>query len=253
MATAQDKYTNRLKNNYQKKKEQKKRLISGSGPIAKLMIYIIQVICIDSLKFLYNHFVNILSDCFNFVQEQFFSDFKGLLAGKLKSKKGTCIEYTFFRYFMTLMLPPMGVFLSRGISAWFNILLCGLLCFIKYFPGLIYAIIIIQKAPYAERYKEMKRAKLAKKKPKKPVSDIEISYTPLLIFLVAVLISCFAVYISITSNPFQKAIGNPLNMVKNAYNKYFNSGEHSLKNVLSHEVRNQIHSNIRSRLIKQMK
>lgn len=253
MATSQDKYINRIKNNYQKKKNQKKRLLTGSGPLAKFMIYIIQVIFIDSLKFLYNHFVNILTDCFNFVQEQFFSDFKGFLAGKLTSKKGTCIEYTFFRYFMTLMLPPMGVFLSRGISAWFNILLCGLLCFIKYFPGLIYAIIIIQKAPYAERYKEMKRAKLAKKKPQKPLSDIEISYTPLLVFIGAVLISCFAIYLSIKSNPFQKVIGDPFNMVENAYNKYFNSGEHSLKNVLSHEVKNQIHSNIRNKIINQLK
>ena len=133
-------------------------------------------------------------------------------------------EHTFFRYFITLMLPPMGVFLSRGISSWFNILICGLLCFIKYFPGLIYALVIIQNAPYSERYKKMKREKLAKKRPKKKVDDLEISYTPLLIFIGAVLISCLAVYISISNNPLQKVIGDPLEMAKNMYNNYTTNG-----------------------------
>ena len=249
--TSKDKFLNRLNKNKNQKKKQKERLISGNGPLAQIMIYFIQVIIINSLKFLYNHFVNILTDCFNWVQEQFFSDFKGFLAGKLKENNGIHFEYTFFRYFITLMLPPMGVFLSRGISAWFNIVICGLLCFIKYFPGLIYALVIIQNAPYAERYKKMKREKLAKKHPKKTKENLEISYTPLLIFMGAVLISSLAVYISVSNNPFQKVMGDPLVMAKNMYDNY--SQKYSIKNTVSQEVRDKISGNIKNKIMNKLK
>lgn len=249
--TSKDKFLNRLNKNQKQKKKQKERLISGNGPVAQVMIYFIQVIIIGSLKFLYNHFVTVLTDCFNWVQEQFFSDFKGFLAGKLKENNGIHFEYTFFRYFITLMLPPMGVFLSRGISSWFNIIICGLLCFIKYFPGLIYALVIIQNAPYSERYKKMKREKLAKKHPKKQTNDLEISYTPLLVFIGAILISSLAVYISIKSNPFQKVIGDPLEMAKNMYNNY--SQNYSIKNTVSKEVRDKIHGDIKNKIMNQLK
>jgi uncharacterized membrane protein YqaE (UPF0057 family) len=248
--TVENKFTQRLNKNSNKKKKKKERLISGQGPVAQIMIYVLQTI-VDCLKYLYNNFVDILTDCFSWVQEQFFSDFKGFLAGKLKENNGIHFEYTFFRYFITLMLPPMGVFLSRGISAWFNILICGLLCFIKYFPGLIYALIIMQNAPHSERYKKMKRDKLAKKHPPKNKDNLEISYTPVLVFIGAVLISGFAVYMSVKSNPFQKVIGDPLEMAKNMYNNY--SQNYSVKNTMQKEVRDKIKGDIKNKIMTQLK
>lgn len=253
-----NRFTNRLNNRIKDKQDQRGRILAGTGPIGKIMIYFIEEILIENiLKRIYNIFIDILTLCFNFVQNTFFSDFKGFLAGKLKSKNGTCFEYTFFRYFMTLMLPPIGVFLSRGLSGWYNILICGLLCFVKYFPGLIYALIVMHNAPYSKRYQQMKRDRLAKLKAK-PVrqSDIEISYTPLLMFVGAVLITCFAVYLSITMNPVQSVIGDPLNIARNAYNTLLTASTEPLgsgSNNIGSLVKSQIKTDIRTKIFNKMK
>ncbi len=248
-----NRFTNRLNSRAKDRQDKRGRILAGTGPIGKIMVYFIEEILIENIiKRIYNLFIDTLTSCFKFVQNTFFSDFKGFLAGKLKSKNGTCFEYTFFRYFMTLMLPPMGVFLSRGISSWYNILICGLLCFIKYFPGLIYALIVMQNAPYSKRYQEMKRARLAKLKAK-PVrqSGLEISYTPLLIFIAAVLITCLAVYLSITIEPMQSVIGDPLNIARNAYNSLLGTGAKTFGNGsddVGSLVKSQIKTDIRTKI-----
>jgi len=43
----------------------------------------------------------------------------------------------------TILLPPMGVFMEFGITGWLNIVICGILTLLFYFPGLIYALILI--------------------------------------------------------------------------------------------------------------
>ncbi len=253
-----NRFTNRLNNRIKDRQDKRGRILAGTGPIGKIMVYFIEEILIENIiKRIYNLFIDVLTNCFTFVQNTFFSDFKGFLAGKLKSKNGTCFEYTFFRYFMTLMLPPMGVFLARGISSWYNIIICGLLCFIKYFPGLIYALIVMQNAPYSKRYQEMKRDRLAKLKAK-PIrqSGIEISYTPLLIFIAAVLITCLAVYLSITMDPVQSVIGDPLNIARNAYNTLLGTGAQTLgsgTNDVGSLVKSQIKTDIRTKIFNKIR
>jgi uncharacterized membrane protein YqaE (UPF0057 family) len=248
-----NRFLDRLSKKDKNKEDKRKRIISGSGPLAKIIIYFLEKILLEQIiKGFYNQIITVMDDAFTFVQNTFFSDFKGFLAGKLKSKKGTCFEYTFFRYFMTLMLPPMGIFLSRGISGWYNILICGLLCFIKYFPGLVYALIIMQSAPYSKRYQEMKRDKLAKSRAEenKDISSIEIQYTPLLMFIGAIIITMLAVYISITFNPLQSAIGNPLNAIKNKFNNTFGIEKgHTVKGIISSELKNHITTDIKTKAI----
>jgi len=43
----------------------------------------------------------------------------------------------------TILLPPMGLFMEFGITGWLNIVICGILTLLFYFPGLIYALILI--------------------------------------------------------------------------------------------------------------
>ena len=43
----------------------------------------------------------------------------------------------------TVLFPPSGVFMELGLSGWLQILVCLLLTFMFYFPGLIYALIIL--------------------------------------------------------------------------------------------------------------
>ena len=43
----------------------------------------------------------------------------------------------------TILCPPLGVFMDLGATGWFNIVICALLTILFYFPGLIYALMII--------------------------------------------------------------------------------------------------------------
>ena len=43
----------------------------------------------------------------------------------------------------TIFLPPLGLFMELGFKGWLNIALCALLTLFYYFPGLIYALIIL--------------------------------------------------------------------------------------------------------------
>lgn len=43
----------------------------------------------------------------------------------------------------TIILPPMGLFMELGLKGWMNLIICSLLTLFYYFPGLIYALIIL--------------------------------------------------------------------------------------------------------------
>ena len=43
----------------------------------------------------------------------------------------------------TVILPPMGLFMELGLKGWMNLLICSILTLCYYFPGLIYALIIL--------------------------------------------------------------------------------------------------------------
>ena len=59
-------------------------------------------------------------------------------AGKDKRK---CIPPSFFLLLVTVLCPPLGLFLHLGLRGWFHVIVCAFLT-IKtyYFPGLIYSI-----------------------------------------------------------------------------------------------------------------
>ena len=43
----------------------------------------------------------------------------------------------------TILMPPIGVFMTMGLTGWIHILLCTLFTFAYYIPGLMYALLII--------------------------------------------------------------------------------------------------------------
>lgn len=43
----------------------------------------------------------------------------------------------------TVICPPIGVFMEYGVTGWLNILVCIVLTALFYFPGLIYALIVL--------------------------------------------------------------------------------------------------------------
>ena len=43
----------------------------------------------------------------------------------------------------TVLCPPVGVFMEYGVLGWFNVLICAILTLLFYFPGLIYALLLL--------------------------------------------------------------------------------------------------------------
>lgn len=44
---------------------------------------------------------------------------------------------------VTVLCPPVGVFMEYGINGWLKILVCFMLTLMMYFPGLIYALVLL--------------------------------------------------------------------------------------------------------------
>lgn len=61
-------------------------------------------------------------------------------------------NYSLSRYVITILAPPIGIFLSKGLHGWVNILLSIIFCYINYILGIIYSLVIIQYNQYADLY-----------------------------------------------------------------------------------------------------
>ena len=93
-----------------------------------------------------------LSLAFDFTYNLIFGNFNGIIPSSLK--QGKVVSMKWFRYAMTVLMPPFGVFLNKGIYGWFNILVCMLLTYINYLLGIVYAIVITMRNRYADQYED---------------------------------------------------------------------------------------------------
>jgi len=126
---------------------------NDAGPIAKFIVYLFETI-IDMIK----SFGSVLWDIFVSI----FESFSNLLLGKMRgdlvfgimSRKhattGSCVSMWLPRMIITILLPPFGVFMSRGFKGIKYVLICSLLTCAFYFPGLIYAFIVMDNSRIAE-------------------------------------------------------------------------------------------------------
>lgn len=65
-----------------------------------------------------------------------------------------CVTYTWFRYLVLILCPPAGVFMAYGLRGWFQIIVCSLASLFYYFPGLAYALIVINRSEVASFVKQ---------------------------------------------------------------------------------------------------
>lgn len=65
--------------------------------------------------------------------------------GKCKKTAGG-IDLWYFRSLLTILFPPLGIFLAKGFSGIKQIFICSILTICFYFPGLIYAIAVINNS-----------------------------------------------------------------------------------------------------------
>lgn len=174
----------------------KKKARKGGGFFSMIIIFLLEL-AYDMLKIGWNLLVDLFISAVDFANSIFFSNFHGFFAGKLGNKQGTCFDLTIMRTFLTIMLPPLGVFLARGMSGWYNILISSVLCLFRYFPGVIYAFIVIHNASYANRYKAMKqkkRERLSSNKKHKKKGDVDI--TPLIVFGFTLVLTAIGLFLT---------------------------------------------------------
>lgn len=135
-----------------RQKDSRSGVISGRGPAGTITAMLVDTI----LNVVYNVFkflwYKMTLPVFNWVWELFFSEMHGVFAGK--EKDGDCYNSSFFRYGITILIPPVGVFMAKGIAGWPAILISTILTFFHIFPGIIYAIVVTYDSRYADRYQQ---------------------------------------------------------------------------------------------------
>jgi len=120
---------------------EKAKAFQGRGPVSEFVLLIMEIIVslvskiVDILWIVWKAIFKLVYD-FTFGAIQFNKIFGWW-------SKYTCFDTTIFRYIITFLFPPLGVFMKRGITGFGYILLCCILTMLFYFPGLIYAIIIM--------------------------------------------------------------------------------------------------------------
>ena len=63
--------------------------------------------------------------------------------GRCDPNKSRPIDLWYLRVFVTILFPPFGVFLSRGLNGFLYIIICCVLTCFFYFPSLIYALAVM--------------------------------------------------------------------------------------------------------------
>lgn len=131
-------------------------MIGKPGPITGLILTLFDMVVTLVLKILFN-LLTITTYAFEWVNNMTFGNFAGIIPTSLT--KGKVISMKFFRYTMTMLMPPFGVLLSKGIYGWFNILVCIIITYINFIAGIIYAFVITSRNRYSDQFEAYEIAK----------------------------------------------------------------------------------------------
>lgn len=133
-------------------KDQLTGMIGRPGPITGIVLYIIDLLIYFLLRFIF-FITDITHYAFKWFYNMIFGNFTGIIPKSVTDiRNGTPITTKFFRYTMNVLMPPFGIFLSKGLYGWFSILVCLLLTYVNYFAGIIYAFVVTANNRYADQY-----------------------------------------------------------------------------------------------------
>lgn len=132
-------------------------LLTQQGPITALLVTI--------LDFFLDIFLNLFEMVVDFGQYGFtfvISNIYGTDAQLIPNteKFGTAISLKYVRFFITLFIPPLGVFINKGLYGLFNVFLCFLFTYIHFILGAVYAFVITFRNRYADRYENVEKMRL---------------------------------------------------------------------------------------------
>jgi uncharacterized membrane protein YqaE (UPF0057 family) len=136
---------------------------SKAGPIAKFITYFMETI-VSIVKLIIMGIINLFFNIVKSVIKAMTSKIKGdIFFGAITNKHrktGTCFNMWLPRTILTILLPPFGVFMSRGLRGIKYIIISSILTLCFYFPGLIYSFIVMNNSKISEdEYKYTKCSK----------------------------------------------------------------------------------------------
>lgn len=165
-------------------------IIGRPGPITGIALSIVDVIVYYFLKFSFYIF-DITTYAFNWVGNITFGNFLGIIPSSLK--KGKVISTKFFRYTITVLMPPFGIVLSKGLFGWFSVLVCILITYVNFIAGIIYAFVITSRNRYADQYEIYQRLQYEKIYPQTE-ADEDISAFVSSLFVVILIVGTFILF-----------------------------------------------------------
>ena len=195
-----DDYTYVSKNNWERKKriqngdaDQLTKLVGRPGPITGIVLSLFDMVSTFFIK-ISVILLQISAISFDWMNNLIFGNLKGLIPNEVT--KGAVISLKWFRYALTVMMPPMGVFCGKGIYGWFNIIVCTILTYINFFVGIVYAFVITMRNRYADQYEEQEYAEAIINNPiADSTGDINLFYyTICFILLIFIVVSFMLSY-----------------------------------------------------------
>lgn len=140
-----------------------KQITIGSGPMAVMILYLLDLF-IDSILLLANTLSVIVHDGFDIVfnglmGEYYDEESKSKEYAEYIKKHGSCYSYKYLRYFITLILPPLGVFMAKGLRGIITVLISLGLTYIYYPIGMIYSFVISSRSRYGDYYEKHQELK----------------------------------------------------------------------------------------------
>jgi len=124
-------------------------IIGRPGPITGFILGIVDVIMTLVIKLGVNMFT-ICKYAFDWLYNMLFGLFNGIIPSSIVG--GTVISMKYFRYMITVLMPPFGILVSKGLYGWFSIIVCILITYVNFMAGIIYALVITARNRYADQY-----------------------------------------------------------------------------------------------------
>ena len=124
-------------------------IVGRPGPVTGFLLGIIDVIMTLIIKIAVNMFT-ISKYAFDWLYNMLFGLFDGIIPTSIIG--GSVISMKYFRYMITVLMPPFGVLVSKGLYGWFSIIVCIIITYVNFMAGVIYALVITARNRYADQY-----------------------------------------------------------------------------------------------------
>lgn len=153
-------------------KRKMKDTMENSGIIALIMMYVWDAFVEIFVGLVFDLF-DIMFFAFDYTYLYVFGNYNGIIPDA--DKNGMRFSYKTFRYALTLILPPIGVLMGKGLFGWFNVLITMILCYVSYPIGIVYAFIITADNRYADRFERVDINRIKKLQEENRTDDEEKS------------------------------------------------------------------------------